>query len=391
MREREQTTVVGASVAGLYAAYRLAAAGHPVRVYEAQHDFSPDARTLIVTPAWLDLLDFDPQEAVLNRTRVFELISPSASVRIPLSEPDVILERAAFLRLLTRRVRELGGQVTLGHRFTGLEENGASQATSPLLRFRNGRGEELLPAATVMGADGAHSAVARAAGVDGLERVAIRQARVALPADQPADTVRVWFDTSSTRFFFWLIPESARVGAAGLIADTPHQAERALERFLAAHGLEPLAQRAGYQAAWVPLHSLGTRAEISVDGGRVLLMGDAAGQVKVTTVGGMVTGMRGAAAAARALLRGTAYSAELRPLRQELNAHALVRHVLDGFRDEDYDRLLRSLNEGAAGVLARYHRDQLTQVLWRVVVTQPRWLSLGARALVRSVVSGRDL
>jgi flavin-dependent dehydrogenase len=114
-------------------------------------------------------------------------------------------------------------------------------------------------------------------------------------------------------------------------------------------------------------------------------MGDAAGQVKVTTVGGMVTGMRGAAAAARALLNGTSYRNELRPLRRELDAHALVRHVLDGFTDDDYDDLLRSLNRGAEDVLGRYHRDQLTQALWRLLPTQPRWLALGARAMIRSV------
>ena len=48
--------VVGASAAGLFAAYHLSHEGVPVRVYEAQPVFAPAARTLIVTPAWLRLL-----------------------------------------------------------------------------------------------------------------------------------------------------------------------------------------------------------------------------------------------------------------------------------------------------------------------------------------------
>jgi flavin-dependent dehydrogenase len=115
----------------------------------------------------------------------------------------------------------------------------------------------------------------------------------------------------------------------------------------------------------------------------VLLAGDAAGQVKVTTVGGVVAGMRGGLAAARAILDNTFYDAELRPLRQELAFHALVRRVLDGFTDEDYDALLNLLNRPALAVLGRYHRDELARALWRLFLSQPRWLLLGARALVR--------
>jgi flavin-dependent dehydrogenase len=367
--------VVGASVAGLYAAYRLASAGHRVRVFEAQSEYSPDPRTLIVTPAWLELLDFDPGPSVLNRTRVFELISRGTSVRIPLQEPDVVMEREAFLRLLGRRVRGAGGDISLGHRFTGLACDGAS----PVLCFRNGAGEGVLAAPIVLGADGVRSRVAREVGVDGREQVAIRQARVPLPSDQEADTVRCWFDPSSTRFFFWLIPESSQMGVVGLIADSPAQAEQALERFVAQHNLHPVA----YEAAQVPLHGRGPSDRALGQGGRVLLLGDAAGQVKVTTVGGMVAGMRGAAAAVRSVVHGTSYRAELRPLRRELDAHALVRGILDHFTDDDYDLLLRRLNRSALRVLSRYSRDELTRAVWRLILGQPGWLGLGARALLR--------
>lgn len=377
-RGARDVVVVGASVAGLFAAYHLAREGVSVRVYEGRSGFAPDTRTLIVTPAWLRLLDFDVEEAVLNRTRTFELISRSASVRVPLREPDVILERARFLRLLARRVGEVGGQLKLGHRFEGI----ADDRSAPVLTFRNGAGGEQVVASTVVGADGVRSTVAQETERDGLDRVAILQARVPLPANLSPDTVRVWFDRRSTRFFYWLIPESPRVGAAGLIADTPVKAKRALERFLTAQDLEPIE----YQAAWVPLHTLRRQPRAAKGDGRILLVGDAAGQVKVTTVGGVVTGMRGAAAAARSALQGTAYERELRPLRRELDAHALVRRVLDGFTDQDYDELLGLLNRRALDVLSRYNRDRLAHALWRLLPAQPRWLLLGARALTRRVL-----
>ena len=59
------------------------------------------------------------------------------------------------------------------------------------------------------------------------------------------------------------------------------------------------------------------------------MVGDAAGQVKVTTVGGTVTGIEGANAAARAILKRTSYRHELSSLKRELDLHWFIRVMLD--------------------------------------------------------------
>lgn len=377
-RGNQDVVVVGASAAGLYAAYRLARAGVPVRVYDEREALDYDARTLIVTPAWMELLDFDVDEAVLNRTSTFELISQGESTRVSLNEPDVVLERADFMQILARQAREAGARLLLDHRFEGLH----GRDPFPRLRFRDGHGPELHDASTVIGADGVDSVVAEAVEREGIEQVSIVQARVAMPADLTSDTVRIWFDRESTRFFVWLIPESEATGALGLIADTEERAERVLDRYLSSQGLDALEM----QKAWVPVADLGRRASVPLGRGRALLVGDAAGQVKVTTVGGVVTGMRGGAAAARSILRGTPYGAEARSLRWELLAHSALRHLLDGFSDADYDRLLRLLNRGTRRVLSRHNRDELRRSVWRLVLAQPRWVGLGARALAQRLV-----
>ena len=378
--KRNEIVVVGASVAGLYAAYQLAQAGVRVRVYEAEPELSPDKRTLIVTPAWLQLLDLDVEEAVLNRTRTFELISQGAAARISLQEPDVILERSRFIQLLARKVQEAGGELILNHRLEAVQDDGGA----PVLHFHNGRGLEELRATTVIGADGVHSTVAPEVQRDGLERVFIYQARVPLPSDLPADTVRVWFDRESTRFFYWLIPESPHIGAVGLIGDTETEAKQALEHFMQVHDLDPIE----YQEAWVSMYPPRFHPTARLGEGHALLVGDTAGQVKVTTVGGVVTGMQGAAAAARAIINGTSYRNELRLLRRELSAHALVRYVLDGFTDDDYDQLLELLNPKTVKILSEYHRDELFHSIWRLLSVQPRWLLLGARVLVQRLRAG---
>lgn len=376
--EKSDIVLAGASIAGLFAAYHLARAGTPVHVYEAQAPFQPAERTLIVTPAFLRLLDFDAGDAVLHRTDTFELISRSSSARIHLSEPDVIIERARFMRRLAERAAAAGAYIHWGARLYMVHNH----RPVPLVSLETGDGERMLPASCIIGADGVDSVVARDAGLDGYPRVSLLQARVELPADLPANVVRVWFAPDITRFFLWLIPESNHSAAAGLIADTQEQAERGLQWLIRTQNLQILERQ---EDAWVPLYPLTPGRPASTADGHIYLIGDAAGQVKVTTVGGVVAGMRGALALSRALSRGTSYARELTPLRRELYWHSFVRHMLDGFQDEDYDLLLRLLNRRAVQVLAKYDRDRLAQAVWRIFLAQPGWFLLGLRALSRSL------
>lgn len=376
--ENTSIAIAGASIAGLYTAYHLARAGKEVHVFEAQAPFQPAERTLIVTPAFLRLLDFDAGDAILHRTDTFELISRSASARIQLREPDVVLERSRFMRRLAEQAAAAGAHIHWGTRLRTVQNH----RPVPLLELDMERGEHTLPAPCVIGADGVDSVVARGAGLDGYRRVALVQGRVRLPAGLPPNVVRVWFDRRVTSYFLWMIPESAQTAAVGLIADSLEQAEQGLQRLITAEGLELVARQ---EEAWVPLYPLSLSRPAATPDGHIYLVGDAAGQVKVTTVGGVVAGMRGALALARALSRGSTYAAELRPLRRELYWHAFVRHMLEGFRDEDYDLLLRLLNRKAVQVLGQYDRDCLARAVWRVFLAQPAWFLLGLRALTRGL------
>ena len=128
------------------------------------------------------------------------------------------------------------------------------------------------------------------------------------------------------------------------------------------------------QAARIPAYTHSIRPWSKISGSDIYLVGDAAAQVKVTTVGGLVTGLRGAKAAANAILQRGNYLKELRPLRRELSLHLLLRSVLNRFRSTDYDRLLGLLNEKTIHLLGRYNRDQAGRMICRILLAQPRLL-----------------
>ena len=116
-------------------------------------------------------------------------------------------------------------------------------------------------------------------------------------------------------------------------------------------------------------------------GGDVYLVGDAAGHVKVTTVGGIVTGFRGALGVAEAILNGGS-SGKLRALRRELNTHLLIRKLIHGFTQAHYSHLVDLLNTRARKDLAAHTRDEPGSLLFRICLHQPRLLLLGLRALM---------
>ena len=370
---RKDVVVVGGSAAGLYTAALLAAGGKRVRVLEAEERLEPAPRTLIVTHHLRGLLGRAADASVVNEIRRFELYTDGRSATIPLAQPDLIIERARLIRALAEDASAAGAAIDCGRRFLSLAD---SRGNLSLETESRGKRDELR-AAVIVGADGAASRVARAAGWPALETVPLVQAIVRPPKDCYPDTVRVWFVPDDTPYFYWLIPESTERAALGLIAEDGRDAHRCLMRFLEKRGYEPLE----FQGARIPVYSGWVPVRRAIGSGDVYLVGDAAAQVKVTTVGGVVTGFRGARGVAEAILNG-GRSNELGTLRRELGLHWLIRRALHRFQQADYSRLVDLLEGGTRKSLAEVTRDEAARLLWNVVRRQPRLALLGLRGLL---------
>jgi digeranylgeranylglycerophospholipid reductase len=371
--------VVGASAAGLFTALLFARAGRPVRLFERAERLDPALRTLIVTERIRNLLGSSFDKCVVNEIHGIELFTDGRAAAIQLDTPDLVIERSRLIRALADEAQDQGAQLEFARRFISLRGVGAGiEMTFAAMSPRStGSQYEQVSCSAVIGADGAQSSVALSAGWPKLPTVPLVQAVVKLPAGMPAHIVRVWFVPDDTPYFYWLIPESGKQGVLGLIGVDGQRTRRCLEQFMERRHFKALA----FQGARIPLYQSWVPIERRIAQGRVYLVGDAAAQVKVTTLGGVVTGFRGALAVAQRILNG-GFSPELRDLRRELDLHRWIRRSIHGFRQADYSRLVDWMNDGMRRSLSRLNRDEAARLLWHVCRSQPRLLWLGLRGLL---------
>lgn len=369
-RDQDRICVIGGSIAGMFAAWRLAAAGRPVVVYERDGAMAAP-RTLIVTSRLRQLWPDFPEEGIRWRITGFDLWAGGIRRIIPLREPDWVIERAEVRGWLEQLASHAGAEIRKGWAFAGREGD--------RLRFCRADGEEYHERSpVVLAADGLHSRVAQAFGLPRPPRILLLQARVRLPRWAHPERAVVWLVPEDTPYFYWLIPESPHWGVLGLAAEPGQPIRRLLDRFLERMKLEPLAYQGGQAAAYRPALPF----QVERDGRTIFLLGDAGGQVKVTTVGGTVTGLWGAAAAVEALLHQRSRLA--RSLQLELLAHWGIRWVLHRFTREDYERLLFELGRRAERALSQVPRDSMAWGGLRLLAAQPTLLWHAIRALLRA-------
>lgn len=365
--------VIGASSSGLYCAEYLAKKGVRVALFEREGSIDPRRRTYIITSGLKRVMREIPPGLVLHQISEMEVETQNEQVSIPLHDDDLILERNMMRKALADRARDAGAALHLGAEFLGFREEGGRMK----IAIGHDGEEELVAAGTVIGADGAFSPVARAAGIPRPSTVPLLQAEIHLPSGWRRGVTKVWFDVVDTRYFYWLIPESEDRAVVGLIGEPGRDIGATLNRFMEKRSLRALDMQSGQAAMHHPdLKPWGQVGEMEV-----LLVGDAAGQVKVTTVGGTVTGFWGARAAAEAVTTNKTYAETVRSLKRELDLHWWIRNMLERLDNQGYDRLVNLMSPGVVEFLGKYDRDGMRGQFWKLPFIQPGLIPLGLSLL----------
>ena len=399
--ERVDVLVVGAGPAGSTAAFRLAQAGHRVLVVEEHPCVGRPVQCAGLVSA--RVLELSGASATVTRqVRGATVFGPSLrSVEFRAAEPRAfVLDRAGLDAHLADRAARAGAEIRTSTRFDGRLADDP-RGVRVLLHGPEGARQEVI-ARLVIGADGVTSAVARA--------FRLRRPVEILPAfeaefpNSPGDPdlVEVYLGRSiAPGLFGWWIPDGrggARVGVAADADGTP--ARMYFERLLAAIARRfgrPLANPTAFVAAGIPIGRLPKCV-----GPRVLLVGDAAAQVKPLSGGGIFTGMRAAelaaSVAAEALeaedlseRRLAAYPRRFEAeLGDEFRRALYLRRVYARLQDRELDALVDVLRAGHLGgtIVAFGDIDFPTHVARQLLRESPGLVRLLPKALGAFVAPG---
>ncbi|MFN4218697.1 MAG: geranylgeranyl reductase family protein [Candidatus Bipolaricaulia bacterium] len=261
-----------------------------------------------------------------------------------------VIDRDRFDQSLVERAAKLGVIVQTGTRAVELGEYRNRERTLITQTYSGARAA--YRAAVIIGADGAHSVLAQHAGLPRPKKILLGlQAVIAVGANgsSPPNFVEVFFGRRwAANFFAWSVPATEGTARVGLATDLISEAKACFERLRREyHNSEKIL---AYQSGMIPIGP----AERTVTDG-FLIVGDAAGQAKPTSGGGIYTGMLcgriAGEIAARCALSGQTHARSLQEyerrwrakLARELSLGLKAHQVLTQLSDEQIAHALKLL------------------------------------------------
>jgi digeranylgeranylglycerophospholipid reductase len=376
--------IVGGGPAGCFTAALLAEKGFDVQLFE-EHPVigQPVDCTGVIGAEAFDALAL-PNSLRLEAVKAVKFTSPSdLEFRVSLPQPLAwIVDRAALDCTIAHRAEVAGAQIHLGARVVDItvrqdkvialvEESNSHSRGNLRIRRR-------VEARMVILAGGPRYRFQSALGM-GRPKNFLKTAQVEVPVHGVAETEVFVGSRIAPGSFAWIVPfqkenqRLARIGVSGKIAALPY-----LRKLL-----ETLMRNGRLESTDFPIRSwvipIGPVPRSYAH--RALAVGDAAGQTKPTTGGGIYYGICSAHSAAHAVELAFArsdYSATFlaryerkwwQTLGAEIRAGALFRRISERLSDADMDRIFRIVrSDGILAVASRklrfdWHRELISFVL----------------------------
>ncbi len=347
--ERGEALVIGGGPAGLLAAREMAKRGLEVTVIEEHPEIGePNHCAGLLSIEGLKRIGVEPSPSFIhNRVKGGRVISPGGMIIEFKDTRDraYVVDRAAFDRRLAEQAMEAGVEIKEGLRARELILKGGK------VEGARGRGWEFMAGVTI-DAEGGARTLARQLGLVRAGDGALTGVNVEVSGvDVDPEMVEVWLGGSiAPGFFAWVIPlgsGEARCGLACKTGDAPRRLERFVERRFKGGRMGPI--RGGNLFIKGPIKR--------TYGDGIILVGDAAGQTKPTTGGGVILGgicaIEAGRTAAEALMRGDPSSSLLRGyqeswrkiLGREFSQMLATRRAFERLSDQQIDRIFRTVKE----------------------------------------------
>jgi flavin-dependent dehydrogenase len=348
----KRVIIVGGGVVGLHLARRLAALSIEVELHESKGSVSEGAERAsgIVSIRGLSKIGLDYKGSEQNVLHGAYLKSGNGKLRVRSKEPMAyVLDRPKLAKACERAARAAGARIILGSRLSRDE----------LVELADDNDN------IIVGADGAVSTVARTFGFPSLDDYILTyKAEYTGVRIDETDMVGLYFSSEFAHGLFgWHVPYSEHTVEIGLGIDQRRKltSKKAFDRFIGSGsiGIGLSGGRiAGEHASLIPISA----RKVTVKG-NVALVGDAAGQVKATTGGGIIYGCLCAetlAKAAKECIDGgaglDAYEKQWRKrYGRDLGLHRIAHSYYSKAGEKGLERTFRIMKAlGMEGFLGKY-------------------------------------
>ncbi|MDG6244878.1 MAG: NAD(P)/FAD-dependent oxidoreductase [Methanolobus sp.] len=355
--------VVGAGPVGSVAAKYAAMHGARTLIVEEHSSIgSPVGCTGLLSTRAVRECDIKPSEDfVLNSVRG-ALVHPMSGESLAIDGKKTkayVVSRKIFDRRLATMAAENGAELWLNSRVNGIKGAGGKKQISILRKGETERVE----AKVVIAADGVRSMVAKMAGLGKVSKILPGiQAEVPYLSDD-TDFVELFVGSQAPGFFAWAVPVNESISRVGMAIDPvtvnkrEMNAHQLLEKLLS--GNSHIASRYGGGKLDLVMGGipLGPLQRTYSDG--ILIAGDAAGQVKPTSGGGIYTGALCAKIAGEVAAKAVTeedYSSDFlaeydrrwrAKIGKELAMGMKIHQFIGGLKDSELDELIASMNNPA--------------------------------------------
>jgi len=356
-------TIIGAGPVGSYSAYLLAKKGFDVKVFEEHKVIGKPVQCAgIVSSEFSKVIGLD-DKFILNKLNKVKVVSKHKSIILDIE--DYVIDREKFDKEIAKKAKKAGAKFYLNKKYLGISNNNVVFADKKN-KFIKVKTDKLI------GADGPLSDVAKSNSMFSKRKFYVgMQARVRGKFD--ADTYEVYLGSICPGFFAWVVPESKNIARIGVACKK--EVFQSFSEFLEIKNIKKK-NIISKQAGLIPIWNKG----IIIQENEIYLIGDAAAQVKATTGGGLVPGLKAAKLLVDCIANNKDYKKESRKINKELSTHLKIRKILDVFSNKDYDELIKILhNKRVKRVLKYYNRDMAAILAFKLILAEPKFL----RYLVR--------
>lgn len=351
-------TIIGAGPIGCYAGYLFSKNGHQVTIYEEHSTIgSPIQCTGLLTKDF-DNFNLKKDSFLINTFSKIQVFSP-ANKNFNINQKEYLICRNKFDNFFANLAKKQGAKILTNHSFQRKENNYL------IIKDTLNNQELKVESDLVIASDGPISKTAKAYNFYHKDRKHFFGIQATVEGNFNEKEFKTYFGKSiCPGLFAWVVPESKTIARVGLA--TTSNSKKYFDKFLEQNNFKPI----NIQAGTIPLYN--PKQKLFKDNCYVL--GDAAGFVKATTLGGLNPGLWQAQILVNCIQNNKNYLREVKKITNRLKLHLRIKNIIDKFSDKDWDYLIKLISQDKIKSILEIHtRENPLPILIKSILKEPRF------------------